>query len=138
MRLIVIDEDLRSVPHICDELRQSGHDVIQIADWHEIKEKLPPFSPNGILLDLMIPAIDLPANGCASGFTTGAYLYREVIHPLAQGVPFVVYTSAPLTLSVVKSALEQLLAFGEYAGAISKGEDVEKVVALLRKKADVQ
>jgi CheY-like chemotaxis protein len=133
MRILVVDEDNLDVPHICDEIRQSGHQVLQVADWKQLSAVVPDFKPDAILLDLMIPAIGLPSNECGGGFTTGAYIYEKMLHDLTPGVPFAVFSSAFLETSIIKQALKRLEQFPEYKGTISKGCNPEEIIQLIGK-----
>jgi CheY-like chemotaxis protein len=130
MRILVLDEDVRDVPHICDEIAQTGHEVRQVSDWKELSDVLAQFKPNAILIDLMIPAVGLPSNECGGGFTTGAYLYDRIIHGAAPGVPVAVFSSAFLETPIIKQALKRMEQFPEFRGVISKGCNPDEVIAL--------
>lgn len=132
MRILILDDDLRNMPAICDEIAQSGHEVRLVSDWNELPTVLLQFKPDAILLDLMIPPVGLPADECGGGFTTGAYIYEKLIHNAAIGVPVAVFSSAYLETPTMKHALKRLEQFPEYRGAISKGCNTEEVIELVR------
>lgn len=134
MRILVLDDDVRDMPQICDGIAQLGPEVRQVSDWKELPTVLSQFKPEAILLDLMIPPVGLPSNECGGGFTTGAYIYEKVIHDAAPGVPVAVFSSAFLETAIMKQALKRMEQFPEYRGAISKGCDLEEVIALVRQR----
>jgi CheY-like chemotaxis protein len=132
MRILVLDEDSRDVPHICDEIAQSGHKVQQVTDWKDVQTVLHQFKPDALLIDLMIPAVGLPSNECGGGFTTGAYIYETMTHDSAPGIPFAVFSSAFLETTLIKDALKRMEKFPEYRGVLSKECNPDEVIALLR------
>jgi CheY-like chemotaxis protein len=129
MRLLVVDEDVRSVPHICDDFRDLGHEVLQVVDWHMLRDSISTFRPEGIALDLMMPRIGIPAT--ESSYTTGSYVYHNVLHPLCPGIPFVVFSAARLDVAIIKQATESLSRYPEFRGVLSKGCPSKSVIAQL-------
>ena len=83
MRILVFDEDTKHMPIICDVLRQKGHSVVQVTDWKEIEQSISDFKPEGLVIDLMMPSLDCPPDTCSGGYTTGAYIYKNIIHKVA-------------------------------------------------------
>ena len=134
MRILVIDEDTRSVPHICDEMRQLGHQIEQVTGWEDLAGVITRFRPEAIILDLMMPAVKLPRAECGGGYTTGAYIYAKFVQPIAPNVPFVVFSSAFFESTVIKHALQQLAKYREFRRAFSKGDEVEDILAALKTK----
>lgn len=131
MRILVIDEDTEDMPQFCDGLKQLRHSVVQCSDWKQLETSLSEFKPEAIILDLMMPCSDLPSEECHAGFTTGAYLYGNVIHKLAPGVPFVVLSAAYQGTTPVRTAISRLKEFREFAGVFSKGAAEEDVLKAL-------
>jgi CheY-like chemotaxis protein len=127
MRLVIIDEDEIAIPHVVDELRQGGHDVVQVSKWADAPDVIRSFKPDGIALDLMIPPIDLPVEECNGGFSTGRYLYERILHPVASGIPFVIYSAAFPRSEMVKDVCEALRSFAEFRGFVSKASDVDEL-----------
>jgi len=131
MRILILDDDVRDMPHVCDEIAQFGHEVRQVTDWKELLTVLAQFKPEAILIDLMIPPVGLPSDECGGGFTTGAYIYEKLIHNAAPGVPMAVFSNALLEAPIIKDALNRMDRFAEFRGAISKTCDPEEVIALV-------
>lgn len=134
MRILVVDEDVRDVPHICDELKQFGHNVRQVTDWESLRGVIADFKPDAMLVDLMIPPIGLPSDECGGGFTTGAYIYEKIIHDAAPSIPVAVFSSAFLETPIIKHALQRMQQFPEYKGVIPKGCNPEELIDLLQQK----
>ena len=129
MRLLVLDEDTRSVPHICDEFRDLGHEVLHVSDWRMLPDQVREFAPDGIVLDLMMPRIGIPAT--ESSYTTGSYVYHRVLHALCPGVPFVVFSAAHLDVAIIKQANRGLGVYAEFRGVLSKGCPLKNVITQL-------
>ncbi|MGC3991623.1 MAG: hypothetical protein QM796_18430 [Chthoniobacteraceae bacterium] len=125
-----MDEDEKSLPHICDDMRDLGHEVLQVADWKDLKEVITHFKPDGIFLDLMIPKIGL--NDSGSSYTTGAFIYKNIIHNLCPGIPFVIFSAAPLKISLIREAAEELSKYNEFRGIFSKGRELNYVIEHLK------
>jgi CheY-like chemotaxis protein len=121
MKILLLDDDIRDVPEIADVWKLSGHEVTQVVDWHKLEPLLSAQSFDGVLIDLMIPAIDLPIGECAAGFTTGEYIYRTYIYPKLPQTPFAVFSAALIGLDVIKAATERLSALPGYRGYFEKG-----------------
>jgi CheY-like chemotaxis protein len=128
MKIMLVDEDTSRGKQICDILALLGHTIVQVARWQDLQQELPRLSPDLILLDLMIPAIGLPQDECAGGFTTGAYIYESCIYPLAPEIPFVVYTAAVVNVPGFRKAIEKLGSFKAFRGVCRKGTDIEAVL----------
>jgi DNA-binding NtrC family response regulator len=131
MKLLIIDDDNRQMSHVCGLLRRMGHSVVQVKEWYKVKENIEEFSPEGIILDLMIPAVGLPieeAEKCNGGYTTGVYIYHQIIHNIASGIPFVVYTGLPLDVRNIDKEVSSLTKYKEFKGVIGKGDDIEELI----------
>lgn len=131
MRILVIDDDDIEMPQTCDLLKLEGHEVLQIKDSSNIEESIKNFAPDGIILDLMIPDLNLPQKDINGGYTTGAYLYKNVINKIAHGIPFVVYSGTAIEVDFIKEDLDSLKAYEEYSGTIEKGDDEDLILKYL-------
>lgn len=131
MRILVVDEDRKHMPQVCDVLRALGHDVLHIPDWRQIQVELRAFKPEGIVLDLMIPASGLPLNECGHGYTTGEYIYKTLIAPIAPDVPFVVLSAADQSVSFVEAATERLRKLSPCRAILEKPCDERSIVVHL-------
>ena len=131
-RLLVIDDDSRSTPALCDCLRQLGCLVLHALPSEDIEECIAEFRPDGIILDLMMP----PPQGVGraelgSGYTTGAYLCREVIAKAAPSVPFVILTGADPSCTPVARAMDTLRGLDGFRGLLEKTGDEKYVLKKL-------
>lgn len=133
MNILIFDEDERQIPQTCDVLKQLGHQVKHLTKWEKLKEELQNFKPEGLVLDLMLPAINLPSEECGGGYTTGAYVYKTIIHEILPGIPFVVYSATDLGLHKIREAISELEKFNEYRGVLAKGCDEEEIIETLKK-----
>lgn len=134
MKILLLDEDTRDVPAVADVWRLKGHDVIQVTEWEGIDDVLSKNSFDAVLLDLMIPAVDLPVGECGGGFTTGEYLYRTKINPRIPNTPFAVFSSALFELDVIKEAIARLNRYPSFKGCFEKGCDDEILLNALSTK----
>lgn len=132
MRILIYDEDKVQVPHIIDVLRQYNNDVVQVTDWKELRKIIKEFVPEGIVIDLMIPAVGLPSDQCSGGYTTGVYIYKTIIHDIAKGVPFIAYSGVELGVNFIQKGIDELKMFEEYKGVLQKGCEENNIVTLLR------
>jgi CheY-like chemotaxis protein len=121
MKILLLDDDTKDVPEIADVWRLLGHNVTQVTDSHGLTKAMLSPSFDAILLDLMIPAIDVPVSECDGGFTTGEYLYKTVIYPKLPRTPFAIFSSAILDLEVIRNANELLSKYSGYRGFFEKG-----------------
>lgn len=133
MRILILDDDMRDMPHFCDLLRQSGHDVKQIDGWNDLCAVLMDFKPDGIIVDLMIPAIGLPVEECAGGYTSGAYIYITFIHELTPNIPFIVFSAATMNTFIIQQSIANLKKYSEFRGVLSKGCEQYEIIDLLTK-----
>lgn len=121
MKILLVDDDMRDVHEAAEVWRIHGHEVIQVCDWHTLPSVLEANSFDAVLIDLMIPAIDLPLSECNGGFTTGEYLYRTYVQPKLPKAPFALFSSALFDLEVIKTASERLHGYPNYRGYFEKG-----------------
>jgi CheY-like chemotaxis protein len=121
MKILLLDDDTKDVPAIADVWRLLGHDVVQVTDSHGLVDAMARTSFDAVLLDLMIPAVDVPVSECDGGFTTGEYLYKTIISPKLTNVPFAVFSSAILDLEVIRNAHNSLRKYTNYRGFFEKG-----------------
>lgn len=133
MRILIFDEDTKHLPQLCDVLRQEGHEVTQVMDWKNLETEIAELAPEGIVIDLMIPPLDLPVSGCSAGYTTGVYVYMTFINKYAPGIPFVVFSGTELGLNFISKEVKKLESYAEFRGVLSKGCDEELIIEFLSK-----
>lgn len=135
MRILILDEDTDSglISEFCEQLQNQKQSVKQISDWQNIPEAVVEFKPDALLIDLMIPYLGLPENECGRGYTTGAYIYREMLKPLLPNVPFCIFTAADTKTPRISKAIDSMKDLPEYRGTFEKGENAGVVVAALAK-----
>ncbi len=131
MKVLILDEDDRQMPQTCDLIEQQGHEVCQVKDWRELESTIREFKPDAFVIDLMIPALGLPIDECSGGYTTGAYLYINVVRKLSPKSPFVVFSASCLDIPLMKTAIKKLKKYSEFRGVLSKGQDEERIVVAL-------
>jgi len=133
MNILLLDDDTRDVPEIADVWKLQGHTIKQVIDWHNLDSILKSQNFDAVLIDLMIPAIDLPLEQCSAGFTTGEYIYRTYINPKLPAAPFAVFSAALLGLDVIKAATERLSSFAGYRGYFEKGCNTNTILNAISK-----
>ncbi len=131
MRILIFDEDTKHLPHLCDVFIQEGHSVKQVTDWKKLDETIREFRPEGILVDLMVPPFNLPADECNGGYTTGVYVYKNIINKIAKGIPFIIFSGTELGVQFVHEAIESLKDYEEFKGVLPKGTDEDEIIMLL-------
>lgn len=119
------------VRQVIDVLKQNGHDVVQVTDYKDLKQQIEKFKPEGIVIDLMMPIPELPQVECRGGYTSGAYIYKTIIHESAKGIPFIVYSAVDPEVTYIRETTEALRTFTEYRGFLAKGCEVKLIVEKL-------
>lgn len=131
MHILIFDEDPKHLPILCDLLRQKGHTVLQVKDQQELEKSINVFKPEGIVIDLMMPSLNCPPDMCSGGYTTGGYIYRNIINKIAPGIPFIVYTATVVEVSFINKEIQELKKFKEYRWVLEKGCNEELIVQYL-------
>src|SRR5437660_7267258 len=57
-RVLVVDDDVDGMEAVCRFLEKAGHDVMCKHNGREALAGLPTFSPNVVVLDLLMPEMD--------------------------------------------------------------------------------
>ena len=127
MKILVIDDDVIDIPHMCDGFKQLRHEILHIKSVDEL-DQIDKFKPQSLILDLMMPCKQLPKEKCNGGYTTGASLYKDILYKRLIGVPFVVLTAAQTQTSVIQLAIQELSQYSEYRGIIEKGLTTEETI----------
>lgn len=133
MKILLLDDDARDVPTIADVWRLRGHTVYQVFDWRKLDAELRNHEVDAMLIDLMIPAIDLPIAECGAGFTTGEYIYIKTIQPRLPHVPFAIFSAALIGLDVIKAAKERLSVYPMFRGYFAKGCQNDDILTAISK-----
>lgn len=132
MKLLVIDDDVRDMSHVCDYFRITGNDVLHCSKWSEVESAVTTFKPNGIILDLMMSTMGLPIQECDGGYTTGIYIYKHIIHKNAPNTPFIIFSASDRNSDFVRNAIEVLESdYPSFSGYFSKGCDEEAIINAL-------
>jgi len=132
MKLLLVDEDEEEMPQLVDELRLEGHEVQQALNCEQLESAMVGMVFDGLILDLMMPAIDgIPPDKSDFGYTAGVYLYESAIAPRWPNVPFIVVSAVDPETSVFKRAIERLRKHSGFRGHVEKPPEVERIIQLL-------
>ncbi|MBE9505902.1 MAG: response regulator [Chloroflexi bacterium] len=133
LRLLLVDEDERSMPMFVAELELLGHRVATARDPAELKKHMSDFDFDGIILDLMMPTSDqIPEDESEFGYQAGVYLYEKYMAVEHSDVPFVVLTAVDPNTSVYARAIATLDRYSGFRGALRKPQDASAVVDRLQ------
>ena len=128
MNILIWDDDLRHIPHVCDLLRLYGHDVRQVTSLADFKSIYSQFKPDGLLIDLMMPLIGIPIDDPLGEYVAGIYIYNKVIRPLLPTTPFLIYTGTALNMDIVFESIKSLECYPEFKGVLEKGAADEDTI----------
>ncbi len=133
MKILLLDDDVRDVPAMVELWRLHGHTVTQVTEIADLRDILQKEPFDCALIDLMIPAVEIPLSDCNGGFTTGEYLYRTYIHPVLGDKPFCIFSSAVFNLDLIKDAVRRLSKFPGYRGCFKKGDETKDLLEAIAK-----
>ena len=132
MRLLLVDDDDEDMPLFVEDLEGEGHTVVHATNAADLQSAVKLAGFDGIILDLMMPAMDgIPADESESGYLGGVYLYETFIAKQWNAVPLVVLTAVDSGTSVFAAARERLSKYHGYRGWLEKPVDALEVVEKL-------
>ncbi len=132
MNILMLDEDRDSMPHFADLLEMEGNTVSQVATRAEFQQSLSQNSYDLLILDLMIPDPELSESDTDSGYTAGAFIYESTDRAQTQGIPFLVYSAAPLNASIISKRLRILESNSLCRGTFRKGQDDGRILVKIK------
>lgn len=128
-KILLIDDDIVSVPHVADELRLCGFNVETMVESSQIARLLTrqrAFPADFLILDVMIPSAGLySASEAQSGLYTGLLLARD-IRAKWPHVPILLWSAAPLER--VRTAAAGMAKRISNCRFVSKGARLENVI----------
>ncbi|MCK4993819.1 MAG: response regulator [Candidatus Omnitrophica bacterium] len=114
-KLVIVDDDLRSVSEIKEFLETKGYEVFHVSDGFKALESIKKIMPDLILLDIIMPGVD--------GFTIAKQIrYDEQ----AKNIPIIV--------SSAQEGMKELFAIEGMRDYLVKPVDKENLLETIQKK----
>jgi C4-dicarboxylate-specific signal transduction histidine kinase len=134
-RILLIEDDLELSDAIRDILVDNGHTVVAAADGSEGLRRMREFSPDVVVLDLMMPRFDgwqfrVEQRRDPALAATPLVVLSASNSPTAAAVDADLYLHKPIDATVLVDALDGVLNAREHQGAAARLAQTERLAAM--------